>query len=153
LLLELRPRFNRAGTWKGPQRFLAWRLTEVGLEFAVKSQAEEGWNCHGPMGAGAFYLRSSLLRLLWCSLHPQRGLACMPGGWLKGRIKKKVILLGPTASADLETSEAQLRSLFSGQAAEFATWIRERAAGQNHPFEASFREAELEALVEFTEKK
>src|SRR5437868_5403762 len=32
LLLSLRPRFNRAGTWKGPSRFLAWRLQPAGLE-------------------------------------------------------------------------------------------------------------------------
>src|SRR5437016_14066887 len=32
LLLSLRPRFNRAGTWKGPSRFLAGRVQSGGLE-------------------------------------------------------------------------------------------------------------------------
>src|SRR5204862_2376410 len=32
LLRSLRPRFNRAGTWPAPRRFLAWRITQAGLD-------------------------------------------------------------------------------------------------------------------------
>ncbi len=53
LLRTLRPRFNRAGTWTGPPRFLAWRKTEQGLDLAVLPALEDGWLCHGPFGAGA----------------------------------------------------------------------------------------------------
>src|SRR5580765_6174307 len=35
LLRVLRPRFNRAGTWPGTRRLLAWRATEDGLDLAV----------------------------------------------------------------------------------------------------------------------
>src|SRR5882762_6350323 len=35
LLLSLRPRFNRAGTWPQTPRFLTWRVKSEGLELAV----------------------------------------------------------------------------------------------------------------------
>ena len=35
LLRGLRPRFNRAGTWTGPRRFIGWRLAEQGLQLTV----------------------------------------------------------------------------------------------------------------------
>jgi len=74
LLRTLRPRFNRAGTWPGPARFPAWRATDEGLDVAVLVAPEPGWLCHGPIGAGVVRLRAAFLRLLWCALHPQRGL-------------------------------------------------------------------------------
>jgi predicted GIY-YIG superfamily endonuclease len=40
LLRQLRPRFNRAGTWPGTPRFLLWRMTADGLEVAVTEAAE-----------------------------------------------------------------------------------------------------------------
>src|SRR5882672_9520959 len=42
LLLSLRPRFNRAGTWPQTPRFLTWRVKSEGLELAVMTQVEEG---------------------------------------------------------------------------------------------------------------
>src|SRR5690349_20868985 len=66
LLHQLRPRFNRAGTWPGTLRFLIWRLTPEGLEFAVANEPIQAWFAFGPLGAGIIYLRAALLRLLWC---------------------------------------------------------------------------------------
>ena len=95
LLRELRPRFNRAGTWPGVQRFVAWRATGQGLELAVALAAQPGWGFYGPLGAGAFHLRAMLLRLCWCVIHPERGLAAMPEGWFAGRLGEiATILLG-----------------------------------------------------------
>src|SRR5258707_853571 len=45
LLRGLRPRFNRAGTWPGVPRFLAWRVTEAGMDIAVMEAVEAGWAC------------------------------------------------------------------------------------------------------------
>ena len=47
LLLEIKPRFNRAGVWKGPRRFVGWRAGVAGLELAVLDSAVEGWNLAG----------------------------------------------------------------------------------------------------------
>src|SRR5262249_16323527 len=41
LLRALRPRFNRAGTWPAPHRFLAWRVAETGLEMGVVAPSTE----------------------------------------------------------------------------------------------------------------
>jgi hypothetical protein len=85
LLRSLRPRFNRAGTWPGPPRFLCWRITTNGLDLAVASAPEPDWSSCGPMGAAAFPLRAALVRRLWCALYPERGLTQMPAGWFAGR--------------------------------------------------------------------
>src|SRR6185436_8160918 len=50
LLLALRPRFNRAGVWQGPKRFLVWRCPGEALEFAVTENPELGWQTYGPLG-------------------------------------------------------------------------------------------------------
>jgi len=51
LLLSLKPRFNRAGVWPRPRRFLAWRVRSDGLELAVTERPEPGWRWAGPSGA------------------------------------------------------------------------------------------------------
>src|SRR5436190_4935147 len=48
LLRQLRPRFNRAGTWPGTPRYLIWRLTAPGLEMAVTNEPIQGWFAYGP---------------------------------------------------------------------------------------------------------
>src|SRR5438045_765822 len=72
LLRGLCPRFNRAGTWPAPRRFLAWRITDANLSLTLTTEAtsdrpkvrpflvslfgaevrrqEEGcWHLHGPL--------------------------------------------------------------------------------------------------------
>ena len=170
LLLSLRPRFNRAGTWPRTPRFLTWRLKSEGLELAVMTQVEEGWHFHGPMGAGSIHLRATLVRLLWCAIHPERGLAGMPmtnsedrkaegegmsEGWLAGLVEplplSNVAMLPRygVAAEHFHAAEKHVVALFTGDVEGFAAWIRERAAAQTHPFEMAAREADLEALSEF----
>ncbi len=147
LLLELRPRFNRVGTWPSPRRFVAWRVTEDGLELAVMPEADADWRSYGPMGAGAFHLRAALLRLCWCAIHPQRGLAGMPAGWFKGRSPQTAVI-PPCETTPTRFHEAskQLESLFAGNIQDFSAWVGQRTALQNHPFEVAVREADLETL-------
>jgi len=115
LLRALRPRFNRAGTWAGLPRFLGWRLTEEGLEIAVHPAMQDGWRVHGPMGAGAVPLRAALVRLLWCVIHPERGLSGMPQGWFRGRCGNvATIPCHGAPPAVLEESQAFLAELFTG---------------------------------------
>lgn len=150
LLRTLRPRFNRAGTWPGRPRFLAWRTTEAGLELAVLPAAEPGWSCQGPLGAGAVYLRAALVRLLWCVLHAHRGLAGMPAGWFQGRHGGTVTVpRGDARAADFQEAEARLAALAAGEADAFVVWVRVRTSAQAHPFEESVREADLEVAGEW----
>src|ERR1043166_1957297 len=80
LLRALRPRFNRIGTWPGPPRFLAWRVTDAGLDLVVTTSVESGWLFHGPFRASASGLHAALFRLLWCAVHPGQGVLGMPQG-------------------------------------------------------------------------
>jgi predicted GIY-YIG superfamily endonuclease len=150
LLRELRPQFNRAGTWPGPRRFVAWRMADTGLEVAVALGVEPGWVFRGPMGAGAYGLRNCLVRLCWCGLYPERGMSAMPEGWFRGRPEPTVTVpvLTVILSA-LNELKAALTALFSGEAELFATWIAQRTAAQQHPFECAAWEADLEAVREF----
>jgi hypothetical protein len=157
LLRSLRPRYNRAGTWPGPPRFLSWRLTVAGLELSVLDEIEAGRSCCGPMGAGAFSMKAALARLLWCALRPDRGLARMPAGHFAGRYEEPVmILLNDSAFPELELFEhacTLLSGFASGQADSLIEWIRTRTAGQSLPFELVVKETDLETIAEFAKKR
>jgi predicted GIY-YIG superfamily endonuclease len=145
LLRNLRPRFNRAGTWTGPRRYLAWRLTDLGLELTVLAAAMPDWHYSESMGAGAFPLRVILARLLWSALWPGRGYTGMPEGWFAGRFGER-ILLGGTHPTVLETASCVLGQAVHGEPGGVAAWIRERTASQTHPFERAMLALDLEAI-------
>jgi predicted GIY-YIG superfamily endonuclease len=156
LLLSLRPRFNRAGTWKGPTRFLAWRLQSNGLELAVESERKDGWDAYGPLGAGAFHLRAALVRLVWCAIHAELGIGDMPAGWITGRSHRvDVLTISSRGGSTLRFAEAAawMDFLFKGDASGFAGWMRERTATRNHSLERAIRESDLEAVCEFVRQK
>ena len=149
LLLALKPRFNRAGIWTGPPRYLAWRSSEAGLELAVLAAAEPGWEVQGPMGAGAWPLHAALARWLWCSLRPERGLAAAPAGWLRGWRKAALLIPGDAASAEAFREAGRvLGRLFAGGEEEFAAWVRACTSHQVRPFEVAMRDADLEFIVD-----
>ena len=43
LLLSLKPRFNRAGVWQGPNRFLNWRCDGSTLALMISDAPAVGW--------------------------------------------------------------------------------------------------------------
>ena len=159
LLRSLRPRFNRAGTWPAPPRYLGWRINEDGLELMVSEVVEPEWQYYGTadgsaqraLGAGAFALRASLVRLLWCAIHPLRGVADMPQGWFRGRLAQiATIPRRNAAAATFDGAASCLAALFAGQSDSFIAWIREKTCEQSHPFEAAVRDADLEAIGDFS---
>jgi predicted GIY-YIG superfamily endonuclease len=153
LLRSLRPRFNRAGTWPGPPHFLLWRVNASGLHLAIKEIAEAEWHSHGPVGVMAMALRTALVRLLWCAIHPERGLRGMPQGWFAGRHGGTATIVrsqgGPLIFEDCMT---RLNELFAGNAKDFTEWVRARSAVQQSPFEVAVREADLETVTLFAER-
>lgn len=154
LLRSLRPRFNRAGTWVGPPRFLLWRTCETAFEFAEKPAVESGWRWYGPLGAAARPLRVVLCRLVWSALHPQRGLAQMPVGWFHAFDSDTTCIPRYELSlVELKQAQDQLTALLKGGTEQFAAWIRQRSLTQFHPFELAVRENDLEALGEFMNTK
>jgi predicted GIY-YIG superfamily endonuclease len=153
LLLQLRPKFNRAGTWPAISRFLAWRLTEEGLELAVPTTAETGWQFVGPLGTSAYGLRGILIRLLWCVIHVERGVAGMPRGWFNFLTKETIVI--PRLGAEpgrLEQAHAALQELFASKDSRFSEWVRASTGTQRHLFELGVREADLEAINDFVQR-
>ena len=122
LLLTLKPRFNRAGVWSGPKRFLAWRSQPAGLELAVLESPQEGWNCAGPFGGLAVYVHRALVRLLWCRLYPDAGLAGMPSGWFHGEHGLRVMISHPDPLLAGEACE-HLSRLANEGGDSFGRWL------------------------------
>ena len=153
LLRTLRPKFNRAGTWPGNPQCIAWRITEEVLEVALAPALGPGWNGHGPFRSGAWGVHALLVRLLWCALRPERGLAGMPEGWFEGRFGRVVIIRAPSMSCEkLPAAAFQLQNLFSGRAEAFIQWVRQNAQTDVHAFATAVRDADLGALLEWASK-
>jgi excinuclease UvrABC nuclease subunit len=51
LLLALKPKFNRAGIWQGPNRFLNWRSDGNTLALLISQTPVVGWQVFGPFGS------------------------------------------------------------------------------------------------------
>lgn len=140
LLLALKPRFNRAGVWQGPKRFLCWRVVPTGLELSVADAPMQGWTCTGPFGAQAIHLHRALVRMLWNRLHTESGLAGMPAGWWRGQHGPNVVL--QHADAGLVSGlEASLTAMASGDVNWLTTQPPVRAA-----YEVELREEDLELV-------
>ena len=105
LLRTLKPKFNRAGVWAGPPRFLLWRTGANGLELAIAKTPATGWQDFGPHGNGVIYLRAALVRLLWYTLNPSSGSTNMPAGWWHGRLATVASLGGSTKEVELELAK------------------------------------------------
>ena len=159
LLRSLRPRFNRAGTWPSPPRFLAFNLTGDALHLNVISEkaAEPSQLCvfadprnnpcwHGPHGAGARHLRNSLARLLWLILNPDCRISQLPVGWFHGSPEDTVaIRCGAHAVTGLAEISAQLEMLFRSKSVPFMEWV----ASKMPPGIPAFDKAVIESDLEF----
>jgi predicted GIY-YIG superfamily endonuclease len=141
LLWTLKPRFNRAGVWQGPKRFLGWRHSPSGLDLAVVEGPIDGWTCVGPLGAQAILLHRALVRLLWCRLHPDIGLAGMPAGWIHGAHGPRLLLTDADTSLSGEACERLTRLVTRG-CNSFQEWLLPVTA----TFEQGLRDEDM-ALV------
>ena len=141
LLRALRPRFNRAGTWPIPGRFFTWRIFAQRLHLAIVQTPPSGWQIHGPLGRTAATLQVVLARLIWLAVHPQRGFAGLPVGWVHGRTTPAIAL---HCGSMIEPVATYVEALLSGRKPEFCDWIRARQPPDLHPFEALAIAADLE---------
>ncbi len=148
LLRTLKPKFNRAGVWSGPPRFLIWRWAGQTLELAIANTPAPGWREFGPGGSGIIYLRAALVRLLWLALNPSLGSTSMPAGWWHGR-------LGAIATLDKISAEVELKleKLFAGDTEVFVAWIGEQTQLLVHAYDRETRDADLETVVILIEAK
>ena len=143
LLLALKPRFNRAGVWRGPRRYLFWRVNPSEIEIAEADQLDEGSNRLGRFGARGRFLRGALTRLLWCQLQSARGLVGMPTNWFRGELDSSAVI--PYTGAGMREEIAfYLAALGSGHFDLFANWLSPPA----NLFEIRCREEDLAYLKE-----
>ena len=145
LLRTVRPKFNRAGTWPAPPRFLAWRCGEQQIQLAVAETPDANWCLHGPFGSAAVALRAVMARLIWFAVHPHLGFSGLPVGWFHGRLNPEIAIhCGPM----IESVASKVKQFLSGQTAEFCEWIRTLLPADLHPFEKAALEADLEFVTD-----
>jgi len=144
LLVSLKPRFNRAGVWPKPTRFLAWRARPDGLELAVTERPEPGWRWVGPSGTQMTHIHRALVRLLWCQLQPERGLAGLPAGWIDGAHGPQVLI--PQSSAAPANAGAEFLALLTeGDREE----VRRRPIPAGNAFEQPARDEDWTSVNEY----
>lgn len=148
LLRTLKPKFNRAGVWAGPPRYLVWRSTEAMLQLAITKSPQPGWQEFGPCGSGVVYLRAALVRLLWYALNPSVGSISMPAGWWHGRLAAIATLNGVS-----EEVESMLTKLLAGDTDGFVLWIGERTQSLAYAYDRETRDADLETVVTLIQAK
>jgi len=154
LLLALRPRFNRAGTWPAKPRFLVWRWDETRLALAISETPAAGWQAFGPFGSGIVHLRAALLRLLWFALNPSSGSTAMPAGWSHGRLGEiATVSYAQSCDTDFHRIEMVLTPLFAGNNDGFVAWVSERTKPLAYAHDLAMRDADLETVIQFMEAK
>jgi predicted GIY-YIG superfamily endonuclease len=142
LLLQIKPRFNRAGVWPGPARFLSWRCSAAALELRVVENVEACWLNAGSFGAQAAHLHRALVRLIWCALCPEDGLAAMPAGWFRGRHGRHVLIPHRDRKRGPEACE-RLAALAAGDSDSFVRWLHP----SSFSFEQTMREEDLQLVT------
>jgi hypothetical protein len=148
LLRTFKPKFNRAGVWIGPPRFLIWRTINQTMELAITKTPKTGWQVFGPCGSGVIYLRAALVRLLWLALNPSLGSHAMPVGWWHGRLGAIVAI--ESISQEMELA---LVKLLAGDTEGFIRWIGERTAALGRAYDQETRDTDLETVVTLVEAK
>jgi len=150
LIRQLRPKFNRAGTWQGRAQFLTWRLVTSAIEFSVHEIPPAGWERVGSLGAYAGRLKVILVQLLWLAVNPGSGFQGMPYGWPQGRMPDLVRL---ECGSWTEEVRAALNQAFWGEPKLFLNWCALRFAQDRPAFERNALGAAMMELQQFFERK
>jgi len=147
LLLRLKPRFNRAGTWPRQAKFIQWKVIDSGLAFMISENkpADAGFVIWKPSGAA--FLLPALVRLAWTAIHNKAGYCQMPLGYWPFLFRTEVTVPKLSASRKLITETAfQLQAACDGKLLQFSDWLKERTANIVHPFENAAKTLDLETL-------
>lgn len=147
LLLELKPRFNRAGVWRPPPRYLLWRQNGSRLDLLVADESRHGWSSLGQPGGGLVYVRAALMRLLWMADNAPAGCVSMPEGWVHRRLPETATLnLGPGG-------QQALSKLVSGDAPGLVSWIIDRTQELKRAYDVEMRDADLKTLADWAKRQ
>lgn len=148
LLLNLRPKFNRVGTYRAPGRFLNWHVSHATVDLRLSNEPEEGFASH-PLPKGGIYFHQALSRLLWLATHPRESAAKMPVGWIHGefRHRAEIALNG----FDSHAVAACLEQVLDGETALLIEWLSQRT--ESSQLETELRESDLELIGNVVGKK
>lgn len=154
LIRELRPAFNRAGVWPGPDRHFGWRLDDrqLVLQTGCEWPAKEGF--YGPFGGEIRPFHQALARLLWCCWPPGRHAALLPLGWIHGGVPETVTLDIDARPHSLASgSVEQLHRFFSGGESALGEWIRSHLPVHPTAVDAAVWAADLDSLDHFVRRR
>lgn len=144
LILSLKPRFNRAGTWAPPPHYLTWRVECCQVFIGLVENAEKEDRVYGPLRGSGRWVKAALVRLLWLALNPSSDLSQMPAGWCHARFPEPAVLV---CNESGDGVKSVLDELIRGNIEEFCSWVRaRRAAGFTRVFDEGAFEADLETL-------
>jgi hypothetical protein len=146
LIRELKPKFNRAGTWAGRAQFLTWRFTGSRIELAVHEIPPVGWERAGSYGAYARRLQATLAQLLWLAAHPQLGFRGLPHGWARGEMAEVAAVECGELAEGVRTA---LANAFWGEAGLFFNWLALQFSSDVPAFEKAAVAAAVAELEEF----
>ena len=152
LLRNLKPRYNRAGTWSAPAKYLAWRFNHTGVTFAITSATEPGWICMSAMGSWAVFVRNALLRRIWCGVFPERGLCGMPPGWAHGKCGNTVSVPIPGQLIQQHRLVEILDAFARRDIDLLSGWVENSSTENDHPFEVAAVQDDMELLTEVCQR-
>jgi len=154
LLLALKPKFNRAGTWPATPRFIIWRRDGRRLALAISETHASGWQAFGPLGGGANHFRAALARLLWYALNPTTGASTMPAGWLHGRLGAiALVAQAHTVEPSFSALERILATLLANDTEGFVVEVSDHTQALAQAHDLTLRDADLETVTGFMEAK
>jgi predicted GIY-YIG superfamily endonuclease len=154
LLLALKPKFNRAGTWPASPRYLVWRRDGARLALAIAESPASGWQAFGPFGGGVIHLRAALARLFWYALNSATGSSTMPAGWMHGRLGAMALVTeAPTAEPGFTGLDRILATLMAGDTEAFVDLVGDQTKLLIQAHDVARRDADLETVSGFMEAK
>lgn len=147
LLLQFKPRFNRAGVWPGKPRYLAWRFVDQALELTLHDTLTTGWEGVATRSGHAPRLFGAVLRSLWLALHPAAGFRQLPCGWAHNCFDLPVTL--PCGAREPDLRQA-LEELLRGSIEPSVTRWRALLPDNLAAFDQAALAADLEEIESFT---
>jgi excinuclease UvrABC nuclease subunit len=152
LLKSLKPQFNRAGVWQGPQHYLLWRAEGSRIEIRINDLPLEGWRSFGPFGSAVRFLRVALVRLLWYAINLVESCTTMPEGWVYGRMGRVAILVNQRSDPGNDVVAWLSRLLLQADIDGFVDWIMERTNCLVKSYDFELRDSDLDTILKFVQK-
>jgi hypothetical protein len=149
LLLALKPRYNRAGTWAAVPRFILFKCDADTLELKIDDAKIDGWYAGGPFNSNVYRLYATIVRLIHVSLRNLQ-FSKMPMGWFAGVYPETVVF--PLVQGTPVELQKHLELLFKGDPELFCIWVRDRTKRLEQLFDGFVLAEQLKVICELSLK-